>query len=110
MRTYAAAGACTRSRACARACQHRSRGRVPLAIPVAHAIHRRRRAQAMRGAAQLLDMWRPTADQSERCAKIHYDELYVDKDEGAVSRAVANVLLNAACNPRLLPASELVTS
>ena len=53
-------------------------------------------------------MWRFTADQAERCAKTHYDELYVEKDEGLVSRTVANLLLNTACNSRLLPSDELL--
>ena len=65
-------------------------------------------AEALRGVAPALDMWRVTADQAERCAKTHYDELYVEKDEGLVSRTVANLLLNAACNSRLLPSDELL--
>ena len=65
-------------------------------------------AEALRGVAPALDMWRVTADQAERCAKTHYDELYVEKDEGLVSRTVANLLLNAACNARLLPSDELL--
>ena len=62
-------------------------------------------AEALRGVAPLVDMWRPTAGQHALCAKIHYDELYVK--EGLVSRAVANLLLNGACNARLLPQSAL---
>ena len=61
----------------------------------------------MRGTASLLDMWRPTVDQSERCAKLHYDELYVQKDKGEISRAVAQLLLNVACNVRILSGAEL---
>ena len=67
-------------------------------------------AEAMRPAVPLIDMWRPTADQAGRCAKVHYDELYVRHGGGAVSRAVANLLLNAVCNPRVLPATELASS
>ena len=52
-------------------------------------------------------MWKPTADQAARCAKVHYDELYVHEEGGLVSRTVANLLLNAACNVRILPQSEL---
>ena len=54
-----------------------------------------------------LDMWRLTADQGDNCAKVHCDELYVPEGEGFVSRAVANLMLNIACNERLLPRSEL---
>ena len=52
-------------------------------------------------------MWRLTADQGENCAKVHCDELYVPEGEGFVSRAVANLMLNMACNERLLPRSLL---
>lgn len=55
-----------------------------------------------------LDMWRLTADQGENCAKIHCDELYVPEGEGFVSRTAANLLLNMACNDRLLPEMELM--
>lgn len=34
-------------------------------------------------------------------------QLYVKKGEGFVSRAVANLLLNGACNARLLPKAAL---
>ena len=64
-------------------------------------------AEAFEGVAPQLDMWRLTADQSERCARVHYDELYVQRDGGGVSRSVANALLNLACNRRVLPDSEL---
>ena len=63
-------------------------------------------AEALRPVVSTLDMYRPTANQAGRCAKVHYDELYVKG--GLVSRATANLLLNAACNVRLLP-SEAVT-
>ena len=64
-------------------------------------------AEAMRGVTPMIDMWKPTADQAARCAKVHYDELYVQEEGGLVSRTVANLLLNAACNVRILPQSEL---
>ena len=62
-------------------------------------------AEALRGASPLLDMWRPTVGQHALCAKIHYDDLYVKG--GLVSRAVSNLLLNGACNVRLLPPAAL---
>ena len=64
-------------------------------------------AEALKTVVPLVDMWRLTADQASRCAKIHYDTLYVPEGDGGVSRAVANLLLNACCNPRLLPAEML---
>ena len=39
--------------------------------------------------------------------QVHCDELYVPEGEGFVSRAVANLMLNMACNERLLPRSEI---
>jgi hypothetical protein len=38
---------------------------------------------------------------------VHYDALYVPEGRGFVSRAVANLLLNGACNHRLLPSEAL---
>ena len=64
-------------------------------------------ADVMRSALPMLDMWRPTADQHENCAKVHYDELYVPQGNGFVSRMVANLMLNMACNARLLPQAEI---
>ena len=64
-------------------------------------------AEALRGISPQLDMWRPTAGQAALCAKVHYDELYVKAGKGLVSRSVANLLLNGACNVRLLPAAAL---
>ena len=64
-------------------------------------------AEALRGISPQLDMWRPTAGQAALCAKVHYDELYVKEGKGLDSRSVANLLLNAACNVRLLPAAAL---
>ena len=58
-------------------------------------------AEALREVSPLLDMWRPTAGQAQHCAKVHYDELYVKEGRGFVSRAIANLLLNGACNTRL---------
>ena len=60
-------------------------------------------AEAMRHSVSMLDMWKPTVDQGERCAKLHYDALYVPRDEGLVSRVVTNILVNLGCNARLLP-------
>ena len=58
----------------------------------------------------LLDLWRITADQAKNCANVHYDSLYV-KDrlhgDGLVSRTAANLLLNVACNVRLLPSAAV---
>ena len=64
-------------------------------------------AEALRGVVPALDMWKLTADQSARCAKVHYDELYVPSDGGLVSRAIANLLLNGVCNARLIPSAGL---
>ena len=69
-------------------------------------------AEVMRAVVPLFDMWKLTADQAANCANVHYDELYVSnrsQGDGLVSHAVANLLLNVACNPRLLPASEIRT-
>lgn len=63
-------------------------------------------AEALKAVVPLLDMWRLTEQMSSRCSKVHYDELYVPRG-GPVSRAAANLLLNACCNPRLL-APDLV--
>lgn len=62
-------------------------------------------AEMLRGVTPLLDMYHLSANQADRCAKVHYDSLYVK--EGVVSRAAANLLLNAACNSRLLPNEAL---
>ena len=70
-------------------------------------------AEAMRhdGAVRLLDMWQLSADQPHQSEGVHYDELYVYNrsayGDGLVSRATANLLLNLACNPRLLPPARL---
>jgi hypothetical protein len=64
-------------------------------------------AEALRGIGPQLDMWRPTAGQAALCAKVHYDELYVKAGKGLVSRSIANLLLNGACNVRLLPAAAI---
>lgn len=62
-------------------------------------------AEALRGVSPMLDMWKMTAGQAALADKVHYDELYVKG--GLVSRSVANLLLNSACNVRLLPAAAL---
>ena len=64
-------------------------------------------AEALRGVAAPLDMWGPTSNQAAHASKIHYDALYVPQDDGVVSREVANLLINAGCNPRTVPAREL---
>ena len=69
-------------------------------------------AELMRPAVKgLLDMWQLSADQAKHCEGVHYDELYVNNrsayGDGLVSRATANLLLNLACNARLLPSERL---
>ncbi len=64
----------------------------------------------MRRVVPLVDMWRLTVDQSANCAALHCDELYVASRTGGagfVSRATANLFLNAACNRLHLPRAEL---
>ncbi len=67
-------------------------------------------ADTMGAVVPLLDLWRITADQAKNCANVHYDSLYV-KDrlhgDGLVSRTAANLLLNVACNVRLLPSAAV---
>jgi hypothetical protein len=62
-------------------------------------------------AVPLLDMWLLSADQGAQCEGVHYDELYVHNrsayGDGLVSQTTANLLLNLACNPRLLPPARL---
>ena len=69
------------------------------------------RAEIMRAAVPLLDMWLLSADQSTQCEGVHYDELYVHNrstyGDGIVSQATANLLLNLACNVHLLPPTRL---
>lgn len=62
-------------------------------------------AELMSAVVPSLDMWKLTADQYSNAANMHYDELYVHNRSGGagfVSRATANVLINLACNERLL--------
>jgi hypothetical protein len=92
-------------------------------------------AELMRaGGIPLLDAWRLTVGQTDHCANLHYDALYVNEsgtgsDSGAalaglgarlggekseswrqggpISRELANLFLNVACNRRTLQPEEL---
>jgi len=67
----------------------------------------------MRTVVPMIDMWRVTVDQHANCASLHCDELYMASITGGggfVSRAAANLLLNAACNRLHLPPDELFES
>ena len=80
-------------------------------------------AELMRAAVPLLDAWRLTSGQADRCVNLHYDALYVNESAGAgeaadapreawrqggpISRELANLFLNVACNRRVLRPDEL---
>ena len=74
----------------------------------------------MRSIVPTLAMYRLTADQADNSAHLHYDELYLQPETGAidanrpppgfVSHQVANLFLNMACNSRILPRKEVRVS
>jgi hypothetical protein len=66
--------------------------------------------ETMRLVLPTVDMWKLTVDQRANCADLHCDELYMANrtgGDGFVSRAAANLFLNAACNRLHLPPAEL---
>lgn len=66
--------------------------------------------ETMRLVLPMVDMWKLTVDQRANCADLHCDELYMANStggDGFVSRAAANLFLNAACNRLHLPPAEL---